>query len=59
MAHEAQKHDQAPGKKVYETPHLEILGSMEKSTQGPLGGTIDGIFGGIGGFTPPPGPPPS
>ena len=47
-----QDHDdlQTPKRRTYESPELKELGSMEELTHGPMGGAIDGIFGGIGGF---------
>ena len=51
MANEAKRDEQKSGKMVYEVPELKALGSLYEITKGPAGGAIDGLFGGIGGFT--------
>ena len=51
MANEAKRDEQKPGKMAYTPPELKALGSLYEITKGPHGGAIDGLFGGIGGFT--------
>lgn len=39
-------------KKAYERPMLRSYGDIRALTQGPLGGSIDGLVGLQGGFSP-------
>jgi hypothetical protein len=42
--------DERPLPREYQKPVLKSLGSINDITQGSSRGSIDGIFGGIGGF---------
>ncbi len=57
MANVAKRDEQKPGKMVYETPELKVLGSLYEITKGPSSGVVDGAFGGSGGFGGPSGGP--
>lgn len=50
MTHEAKRDEQNPERKVYGAPMVKVVGSIDEITEGPAGGAIDGLFGGIGGF---------
>ena len=50
MANEAKRDEHEPGKMAYATPELKTLGSLYDITQGPVGGSVDGLFGSISGF---------
>ena len=47
------------GLKPYAAPSIEKLGSLVANTNGPYRGSLDGIFGGPGGFQEDSGPTPS
>lgn len=53
MVRKPQEDEPKPREKAYEPPKVRLLGSLVEITRGPEGGAIDGLFGGIGGFTPP------
>ena len=52
MTHQEHEYTYQPDKPTYEPPEVRNLGSVAEITQGQLGGTIDSIFQGQGGFTP-------
>lgn len=47
-----ERHENQPieFKKTYETPGLQVLGSVVDTTGGPSQGTLDQLAGGTGGF---------